>query len=122
MKSMPVTLSASFDDDTAALARDIAHREHRSVSNLIANAVAVFTDMPRDLRDALLELRAAGDRTATKAIAHEMIALAARARFDLASRHLAADAAPPSGIAAAGDMELFEAATELVRAGAPGGV
>lgn len=118
---MPVTLSASFDDDTAAMARDIAHREHRSVSNLIANAVAVFTEMPRDLRDALLELRAVGDSVATKALAREMMALAARARFDQASRIMAAERLPGMAAATQGDMELFEAATDLVRSGAPGG-
>ncbi len=113
---MSTTISTNLDDAIAERARQIAQREHRSMSNLVANAVAVFTDLPKDLRDALLELRAVDDGARLRALTREMSALAARARFDLSVRELAAEEKFPLGIGNAGELELLETATKLTQA------
>jgi hypothetical protein len=113
---MSTTISTNLDETIAERAREIARREHRSMSNLVANAVAVFTDLPKDLRDALLELRAVDDGARLRALTRELSALAARARFDLSVRELAAEKKLPIGIGDASDIELLETATKLTRA------
>lgn len=113
---MSATISTNLDDVIAGRAREIARREHRSMSNLVANAVAVFTDLPKDLRDALLELRAVNDGAQLRALTRELSALAARARFDLAARQLAGEGKFSSKLGDADDVELLEAATSLTRA------
>ena len=52
-----VSISAYIDERDAMRVRMIAETEHCSVANFIANAVAVFSDLPKGLRDSLLELR-----------------------------------------------------------------
>jgi len=110
---MSATISANLDDATAGRAREIAQREHRSMSNLVANAVAVFTDLPKDLRDALLELRAVGDNAELKTLTRELSALAAKARFDVATRQLVGEKKFPAKLADADDIDLLEGATSL---------
>lgn len=112
---MSATISTNLDDDVAARAREIARREHRSLSNLVANAVAVFTDLPKELRDALLELRSANDAAQLGAFTHEMSALAAKARFDLATRRLIEERKFPPELGEGDDIDLLEAATSLTR-------
>jgi hypothetical protein len=112
---MSATISTNLDDAIAGRAREIAQREHRSMSNLVANAVAVFTDLPKDLRDALLELRAVNDGAQLRALTRELSALAARVRFDLAARELADEKKLSPELSNAGDIQLLEAATSLTR-------
>ena len=110
---MSATISANLDDATAGRAREIAQREHRSMSNLVANAVAVFTDLPKDLRDALLELRAVADPAELKTLTRELSALATKAKFDRATRQLVSEAKFPSKFGDADDIDLLEAATSM---------
>ena len=110
---MSATISANLDDATAGRAREIALREHRSMSNLVANAVAVFTDLPKDLRDALLELRAAADPAELKTLTREWSALAAKAKFNLTTRQLVSERKFPAKLGDADDIDLLEAATSL---------
>jgi len=112
---MSATISTNLDEALVGRAREIAQREHRSMSNLVANAVAVFTDFPKDLRDALLELRAVDDGAQLRALTRELSALAARARFDLATRDLAGERKFSSEFSEAGDIELLETASSLTR-------
>jgi ABC-type phosphonate transport system ATPase subunit len=109
------TISTNLDDVVAGKAREIASREHRSISNLVANAVAVFTDLPKGLRDTLLELRAANDREPLRKLVSDMERAAAKAQFDLAVARLVAsgDLFPESeGMS---ELELMESSTELVK-------
>ena len=112
---MSATISTNLDDTVAVRAREIAQREHRSISNLVANAVAVFTDLPKDLRDALLELRAVNDGAQLRALTRELSALAARVRFDLATRELVDENKFSADQKDASDVEMLEAATSLTR-------
>jgi predicted transcriptional regulator len=113
---MSAKISTKLDDATAVRAREIAQREHRSMSNHVANAVAVFTDLPKDLRDALLGLRAVNDGAQLRALTHELSALAARARFDLAARDLANESGFTNDVGEADDVALLESASKLTRA------
>ena len=113
---MSATISTNLDDTIAGRAREIAQREHRSMSNLVANAVAVFTDFPKDLRDTLLELRAISDGAQLRALTRELSALAARARFDMAAGELVAEKQFSNEIGDADDIELLETAAKLTRA------
>ena len=84
-----VSISANMDERDAKRVRMIAEKEHRSVSNFIANAVTVFSELPKDLRDSLLELRVDEDPMAFQRVARDMSALVARAKFDMAFQRLA---------------------------------
>jgi hypothetical protein len=112
---MSATISTNLDDAVATKAREIAHREHRSISNLVANAVAVFTDMPKELRDTLLELRAENDDAQLQEFVREMSALAARTQFDLATRRLVAEGPSFAELADADEMDIMAHATDLTR-------
>ena len=113
---MSATISTNLDDTIAGRAREIAQREHRSMSNLVANSVAVFTDFPKDLRDTLLELRAVSDGARLRALTRDLSALAARARFDMAAGELVAEKQFSREVSDADDIELLETATTLTRA------
>ena len=112
---MSATISANLDDGTAMKVRGIAQREQRSVSNVVANAVAVFTDLPKDLRDVLLELRTVNDSVPLQELTREMSALAARVRFDLATRRLVAEGKFAAELTNAGDLTLLESATAMTK-------
>jgi predicted transcriptional regulator len=110
---MSTSVSTNLDDAVAARAREIAQREHRSLSNLVANAVTVFTDLPKELRDILLELRGANDETGLRTLNHEIRALVARARFETATQRLVSEGKFPSLPDKVSELELMEAATAL---------
>ena len=95
---MSAIISANRDDATASRAREIARREHRSMSTLVANAVAVFTDFSKDLRGALLE-PSVGDPADLEVLMRELSALAAKTRFDRVARQHTGKESPPSGSA-----------------------
>ena len=100
---MPKALSATVPELLEARARAIARQENRSLSNVVENALGVFTAMPKDLRDRLVARLAAGGpddaglRDASRSL---MFALARRryadARDELAA-HLAGKSLPKSG-------------------------
>jgi hypothetical protein len=88
---MATTISGNVDTETAARLRSVAALENRSVSNVVASAVAVFTDLPKGLRDLLLELHARRDEAGLKRISREMMAAVARLRLESATDDLVAD-------------------------------
>jgi hypothetical protein len=110
-----VTVSANLDERDAQKLRLIAAREHRSVSSLVASAAAVFADLPKDLRDTLLELRVDEGQTAFRSVVREFAAMVARKKFELASRRLAARHLLPAIPEDASDQEILDLASELVR-------
>lgn len=113
---MSSPISTNLDDDVAQRAREIAQREHRSLSNLVANAVAVFTDLPKELRDTLLELRTMNDGADLRALARDMSALAARARLEVATRRLVDEGRFSASLREASDLDLLEAGTAAAQA------
>ena len=82
------------------------------MSNFVANAVVIFVDLPKDLRDALLELRV-GNREGYRQLAREMSALVARHRFDRAAGRIAGQGRFDPALADASEQEIQEAATAL---------
>ena len=57
---MPKALSATVPEPLEARARAIARQENRSLSNVVENALGIFTALPRELRDLLVARLAAG--------------------------------------------------------------
>ncbi len=110
-----VSISANLDERDANRLRILAAKEHRSVSNVVANAVAVFTDLPKDLRDSLLELRVDEDPLAFQKIAREMSAMVARAKLDRAFQRLAEQDLLPDVPDDATDLEMLDHASKLCR-------
>ena len=110
-----VSISANMDERDAKRVRMIAEKEHRSVSNFIANAVAVFSELPKDLRDSLLELRVDEDPMAFQRVARDMSALVARAKFDMAFQRLADQKRLPELGDDATDLEMLDQASRLCR-------
>ena len=110
-----VSISADIDERDALRVRMIAETEHRSVSNFIANAVAVFSDLPKDLRDSLLELRVDEDPMVFQRVTREISALVARARFDMSMQRLADQKLIPELSDDADDLELLDHASRLCR-------
>ena len=47
---MPKALSATVPEPLEARAREIARSENRSLSNVVENALGVFTALPKDRR------------------------------------------------------------------------
>jgi len=112
-RDVAVTLSTNVDESIARKVRTVADKEHRSVSNVVSSAITVFTELPKELRDALLELRSQ-DSTAFKRLSREMMAAIARLRLDAATERLAADTKP--GSREMDELEMLEEATRLTEA------
>ena len=112
-RDVAVTLSTNVDESIARKVRTVADKEHRSVSNVVSSAITVFTELPKELRDALLELRSQ-DSTAFKRLSREMMAAIARLRLDTATERLAADT--KSGPREMDELEMLEEATRLTEA------
>lgn len=114
---MASTLSANVDDQMAQKVRTVADREHRSISNVISSALAVFTSLPKEVRDTLLELQAEEDPDTARRLAREMMAAVYRVRLELAEERIAADGALAG--AETGEIELLEEATRLAEDARP---
>lgn len=110
-----VTISANLDEREAQKVRGLAAKEHRSVSGFVSNAVVVFADLPKDLRDTLLELRIGEDTLSFRALVREMEALVARWKFDVASQRLAAQKRLPTIDTEASDVDILDQASTLTR-------
>src|SRR4051812_33537610 len=110
-----VTISANLDERDAQKVRVLAAREHRSVSGFVANAIVVFSDLPKDLRDTLLELRVDENPAAFRTIVREIAAMVARKKFDLASERLIAQKRLPTLSEDATDQEILDQASNIVR-------
>jgi hypothetical protein len=81
---MPKALSATVPDPLEARAREIARRENRSMSNVVENALGVFTALPKDLRDQLVAQLATGgpNDPVLREAAREMMFALARRRYE----------------------------------------
>jgi hypothetical protein len=110
-----VSVSANLDERDAKRVRMLAEREHRTVSNFISNAVVVFSDLPKDLRDSLLELRVDEDATAFRAVVREISALVARRKFEMASQRLADQKVLPELPEDADDPDILDQASAISR-------
>ena len=106
------TLSTSLDDTIAERLKGLARREDRSTSSLIANAVALYTAMPKELRETL-RLFASEDQDFLRAVLLEMTALAAERKFDLARRELVKTTSVVPELAEASDADLAELALKI---------
>lgn len=110
---MATTISGNVDAQTAMKLRSVAARENRSVSNVVASAVAVFTDLPKGLRDLLLEMHVRQDEDGIKRISREMMAAVARAQLDAAAHDLLSDRLFGGRDDASTEMEIMEEASRL---------
>ena len=106
------TLSTSVDDRIATRLRIIAKREARSSSGMIANALSLYTLMPKEMRDAL-HLFAAEDEALLRDVLDEMAVVAIRRKFDLARRKLSELAARVPGMEKATDADVADMAVAL---------
>lgn len=114
---MAVTLSANVDDQMALKVRIVAEKEHRSISNVVSSALTVFTGLPKDVRDTLLELQSQQDVKAFKRLAREMMATVSRMRLETATERLVTEGiseGPSSGRSE--EIDLMEEATRLTEA------
>jgi len=111
-----VTVSTNLDEAEAKRVRQLADIERRTVSNFVANAVVVFSELPRDLRDGLLELRVASDQAAFRSVVREMAAMVARRKFEAASKRLAERNLLPAVPEDATEADILDLASNLSRA------
>ena len=83
---MPKALSATIPELLEARARAIARQENRSLSNVVENALGVFTALPKDLRDQLVARLATGgpDDAALRDASRALMFALARQRFTAA--------------------------------------
>lgn len=112
---MSSTISADVDSATASKLKIVASAENRSVSSALSSAISVFVDLPKDVRDFLLELNAKGDQATIDRLGREMMAAAARVRLEKATADLAAAHRLPDPAPMAGEIDMLEQATALVR-------
>jgi hypothetical protein len=83
--------STSLSSASEARLRIISARENRTVANVMENAVRVFTMMPKDLRDRLVEI-ASEDRTAAarfEELSRRLLFELARLQYEQASAAMA---------------------------------
>ncbi|RST81433.1 hypothetical protein EJC49_24080 [Aquibium carbonis] len=113
---MAVTLSANVDDQMALKVRSVAEKEHRSVSNVVSSALAVFTGLPKDVRDTLLELQSHQDVNGIRRLSREMMAAVSRLRLETATERLTAEGVFGGPDAGAEEIDLMEEATRLSEA------
>jgi len=83
---MPKALSATIPDPLEARTRVIARLENRSLSNVVENALNVFTSLPKDLRDELIARIAANgpDDTNFQRVSRRLLQILAQERLDQA--------------------------------------
>lgn len=110
---MAVTLSANVDIQMALKVRTVAEKEHRSVSNVVSSALTVFTGLPKDVRDALIELQSHQDANGIKRLSREMMAAVARIRLEAATERLSAEQLFGDPDSSASEVDLLEEATLL---------
>jgi hypothetical protein len=78
-----VSRSASLPDFVDKEVRSIASRENRSIGNVLESAVRVFTSLPKEARDLLVEIACDDDRgeTTMLEVARQVMYAHARGRF-----------------------------------------
>lgn len=112
---MSSTISANVDNGTATKLKRVAAMENRSVSNAVSSAITVFVDLPKEIRDFLLELNAQDDHETIGKLGREMMAAAARVRLEKATADLAGEqrfGGPENG---SREIDMMEEATALTR-------
>jgi hypothetical protein len=109
------SVSANLDKSLAALVRKLAKGEHRTVSNVIANALAVFVGMPKELRDSLLELSVDENSAAFRSVVQEISAVVARRKLDIALQRVAEQNRLPELPEDASDLDILEMASAISR-------
>jgi hypothetical protein len=107
---VPKALSATVPEPLEARAREIARRENRSISNVVENALGVFTALPKDLRDQLVARLATGgpEDMALREAARDMMFALARKRYEEARAGLAESLRSRSPAAGADFVDLDE--------------
>lgn len=110
---MSTSITTNLDDTVAVKAREIAAIEHRSLSNVASNALAVFVGFPKELRDHLLEFRAKGDASKWCELSREFLAVTARMRFETAFQNLVAEKKFPVIPDDMSDIDLLELGTKI---------
>ncbi len=113
---MAVTLSTNVDDKMAQKVRIVAEKENRSVSNILSSALAVFTSLPKDVRDTLLELQSQQNTIDANRLAREMMATVYRLRLEGVTRDLAAERIFGGPDGNVNEIDLMEEATRLTEA------
>lgn len=116
---MATTLSTNVDDQMAQKVRIVAEKENRSVSNVVSSALTVFTGLPKEVRDTLLELQSQQDTDGLKRLSRAMMAAASRMRLETATQRLASEPSFASSDIAAAEIDLLEEATRLTEATRP---
>jgi hypothetical protein len=116
MAVMAVTLSANVDDQMALKVRIVAEKEHRSISNVVSSALTVFTGLPKDVRDTLLELQSHQDVNGIKRLSREMMAAVSRIRLEAATERLTAEKIFGGPDSTTDEIDLMEEATRLSEA------
>jgi hypothetical protein len=107
------TLSTSVDTSLAERLKVAAKREDRSTSSMIASAIALYAQMPRELRDAL-RLFAIEDEAFLRDVLNEMTALAVERKFDFARRELTRSTRPVPELENASEAEIADAALAIL--------
>ncbi|MEI2298767.1 hypothetical protein [Ensifer sp. MJa1] len=112
---MASTISANVDNGTAMKLKVVASLENRSVSNAVSSAITVFVGLPKGVRDFLLELNAQNDEETINKLGREMMAAAARVRFEKATADIASEQRFGGPAAQSSEIDLMEEATALTR-------
>jgi len=113
---MATTLSTNVDDKMAQKVRSVAEKENRSVSNIVSSALTVFTGLPKEVRDTVLELQSQQDADGIKRLSREMMAAVSRMRLESATQRLVAEQLFGSPESMADEIDLLEEATRLAEA------
>lgn len=106
------SVSASVDSKTALKLRVLAKREDRTVSNLISNAVSLYTDLPKELRQIWKQMQSSDDRS-FQSFLREITALTVQRKFERARQELAETIPPSPEIAEMSESELADAAVGM---------
>src|ERR1700709_2738815 len=88
------SVSASLDSKTAVKLRVLVKQEDRTVSNLISNAVTLYTALPKELRQMWKQMQSSDDQ-AFQSFLREVTALTVQRKFGRARQELA-ETIPPS--------------------------
>ena len=113
---MATTLSTNIDDKMAQKVRMVAERENRSVSNIVSSALMVFTGLPKDVRDTLLELQSRQDAEGIRRLSRVIMAAVSRLRLETAMERLADEQLFAGLEHTADEIDLLEEATRLTEA------
>jgi len=106
------SVSASLDGKTAVKLRVLAKQENRTVSNLVSNAVSLYTALPKELRQMWKQMHSSDDRS-FQSFLREITALTVQRKFERARQELAETIPPSPEIADMSESELPDAAVGM---------